>query len=450
MEVCNTGQQICLSESSLPRVVIIGGGFAGIELSKKLKNGPYQVVLLDRHNFHQFQPLLYQVATSGLEPDSIVFPFRKMFSGYKNFVFRLAEVQEVEPLKQRVFTDKGYLDYDYLVLATGSQTNYFGLSQVQENSTGMKNIREALNIRHLMLQNLEKATITCDAREKDILTNFIIVGGGPAGVETAGALAEFRNYILPKDYPELVVEDMNIYLLEAGDRLLNGMSDKASDKALKYLRKLGVEVELNTALTQYNGKEAQTQDGRNMEAATLVWTAGVMGSFPKGMKDASILRANRIETDKYLRVKGYINLFATGDVAAVDDTKHQRGHPMVAQVAIQQGRLLGDNLLRLAQGKKFTAFIYKDKGSLATIGKNRAVADIAKFRFGGYVAWLLWSIVHLMSISGFKNKLFVGLNWLWSYFNYEKSNRLIIRKYDLSAERKSEIFAEQKPKKSEV
>ncbi len=443
MEACNTTQQICLPESNLPRVVIIGGGFAGISLAKKLKNGPYQLVLLDRHNFHQFQPLLYQVATSGLEPDSIVFPFRKMFSGYKNFVYRHAEVQEIEPVEQKVFTDKGYLGYDYLVLATGSQTNFFGLDEVAQNSTGMKNIREALNIRHLMLQNLEKATITCDDREKDILSNFIIVGGGPAGVETAGALAEFRNYILPKDYPELVVEDMNIYLLEAGDRLLNGMSGKASARALKYLQKLGVEVGLNTAVSHYNGKVAQTQDGRKMEAATLVWTAGVMGSFPKGITEATLMRANRLETDEYLRVKGYVNLFATGDVAAVYDPQYQRGHPMVAQVAMQQGRLLGDNLLRLAGGKNFRPFQYKDKGSLATIGKNRAVADIARFRFGGYFAWLLWSIVHLMSISGFKNKLFVGFNWLWSYFNYEKSNRLIIRKYKKEKKQEPKTHVEQ-------
>ena len=432
MEACSTDLQICLPYSDLPRVVIIGGGFAGISLAKKLKNGPYQVVLLDRNNFHQFQPLLYQVATSGLEPDSIVFPFRKMFSGYKNFVYRLVEVQEIDPDRQQIFTDKGAISYDYLVLATGSTTNFFGMEQVKNNSTGMKDIREALNIRHLMLQNLEKAAITCDNREKDILSNFIIVGGGPAGVEMAGALAEFRNFILPKDYPELVIDDMNIYLLEAGDRLLNGMSSKAARKAIEYLSKLGVEVLLQTAVTQYDGREAHTKDGKKMEAATLVWTAGVQGSFPSGIVLANVGRSNRIQTDEYLRINGYSNLFATGDVAEVNDTTHTFGYPMVAQVAIQQGKLLGDNFLRLPKGKEVRPFRYKDKGSLATIGKNRAVADLAQLHFGGYAAWVLWSVVHLMSISGFKNKVFVGLNWLWSYFNYEKSNRLIIRKYKKS------------------
>ena len=429
MKACNTDLQMCLPESTMPRVVIIGGGFAGIALAKKLKNGPYQVVLLDRNNFHQFQPLLYQVATSGLEPDSIVFPFRKMFSGYKNLVYRMAEVEEIEPEIQQVHTDKGNLSYDYLVLATGSQTNFFGMDQLKENSTGMKDIREALNIRHIMLQNLEKAATTCDLQEKDILSNFIIVGGGPAGVEMAGALAEFRNFILPKDYPELIPDDMNIYLLEAGDRLLNGMSAKASRKALKYLKKLDVEVLLNTAVTDYDGKIAYTGDEKELEAATLVWTAGVHGSYPKGVVHNSIGKANRIVVDEFLRVKGSVNLFATGDVASVNEPKYPKGHPMMAQVAIQQGKLLGDNLLRLSRDRNFLPFQYKDKGSLATIGKNRAVADIARFQFGGYVAWLLWSVVHLISISGFRNKVFVGLNWMWSYFNYEKSNRLIIRKY---------------------
>ncbi|WCO01299.1 NAD(P)/FAD-dependent oxidoreductase [Psychroserpens ponticola] len=426
---CKISDTICLPDSKLPRVVIIGGGFAGLTLVEKLKHKEVQVILFDKNNFHQFQPLLYQVATSALEPDSIVFPFRKQINGYKNIVFRLAEVEEIQASSNTVVTNKGKVHYDYLVLATGTTTNFFGMDAVEQNSLGMKDIRDSLNIRHMMLQNLEQAAITCDDDERDALTNFVIVGGGPAGVEMAGALAEFCKYILPKDYPEYPASIMNIYLVEASGELLGAMSDKASVKTLKYLGNLGVEVLLNESVTDYDGREVRTKSDKLILARNLIWTAGVKGQFPKGIDEKYLVRGNRLKTDSYLKVEGYENIFAIGDIAAIITEETPKGHPQVAQTAIQQGKYLGNSILNIINNKPIKYFKYKDKGSLATVGKRKAVADIGTFKFGGYFAWLLWSIVHLMSISGFRNRLMVGFNWAVSYFTYEKSNRLIIRNF---------------------
>ncbi|WP_338359220.1 NAD(P)/FAD-dependent oxidoreductase [Yeosuana marina] len=427
---CMVADEICLPDTKSPRVVVIGGGFAGLALVEKLKHKEVQVVLFDRNNFHQFQPLLYQVATSALEPDSIVFPFRKQFSGYKNVVFRLAEVEEIQPSTNIIITNNGRVKYDYLVLATGTTTNFFGMDNVENNSLGMKDIRDSLNIRHMMLQNLEQATITCDDNERDALTNFVIVGGGPAGVEMAGALAEFCKYILPKDYPEYPSSIMNIYLVEAGGELLATMSDKASSKTLKYLKSLNVKVLFNEVVSDYDGTIVSTKGGKTILAKNLIWTAGVKGQFPKGIEDKHVVRGNRIKTDTYLKVEGHENIFAIGDIAAIINQDIPKGHPQVAQTAIQQGKYLGELLLNIIKDKPIiNPFEYKDKGSLATVGKRRAVADLGKFKFAGYFAWLLWSIVHLMSISGFRNRLMVGFNWAISYFSYEKSNRVIIRNF---------------------
>lgn len=429
MQTCRIGDEICLPDSSLPRVVVIGGGFAGISLVKKLKNKPVQIVVLDKNNFHQFQPLLYQVATSGIEPDSIVFPLRKLFNGYKNVFFRMAMVNEIQSESNTIVTDIGTVEYDHLVIATGSTTNFFGLQDVQQHSVGMKTIQEALDIRSLILQNFEKAVVTCDEAERNALTNFAIVGGGPAGVETAGAMAEFKKYILPKDYPELDASMMSIYLIEAEDELLNAMSDKSSENALKFLNKLGVDVRLNTSVQSYDGLNIKTDKAVLLQAKTMIWTAGVKGNVPTGINKENIARGNRILVDDYCSIKGYKNIYVVGDIAAMVSDHYPSGHPMVAQVAIQQGKQLANNILLQLQGKERKKFSYKDKGSLATIGKRKAVADIGKLRFGGYIAWLLWSVVHLLSISGFRNKLLVGLNWAWSYFTYDKGNRLIIRKF---------------------
>lgn len=426
---CRVTDAICLPDSKFPRVVIVGGGFAGLALVEGLKKKDVQVVLIDRNNFHQFQPLFYQVATSSLEPDSIVFPFRKQIKGYKNVSFRLAEVEEIETSSNTVITDKGMLNYDCLVLATGTETNYFGMESVERNSLGMKNIRDSLNIRHMMLQNLEQAAITCDAKEQDALTNFVIVGGGPAGVEMAGALAEFCKYILPRDYPEYPSSIMKIYLVEALGQLLATMSDKASSKTLKYLKDLNVEVLLNEAVKDYDGIMVKTKSGKTILAKNLIWTAGVIGQFPKGIDSKYVMRGNRLKTDTYLKVEGYNNVYAIGDIAGLITDQTPKGHPQVAQVAIQQGRHLAKIILNTLADKPPQSFAYRDKGSLATVGKRKAVADLGKLKFAGYFAWLLWSIVHLMSISGFRNKTLVGLNWIVSYFNYEKSNRVIIRNF---------------------
>lgn len=426
---CKITDSICLPDSKLPRVVVVGGGFAGIALVEGLKKQNVQVVLIDKNNFHQFQPLFYQVATSALEPDSIVFPFRKQISGYKNVQFRLAEVEEIESSRNILFTNKGKLTYDYLVLATGTTTNFFGMENVERNSLGMKDIRDSLNIRHMMLQNLEQAAITCDDDERDALTNFVIVGGGPAGVEMAGALAEFCKYILPKDYPEYPSSIMNIYLVEASSELLGSMSDNASIKTLEYLQKLDVEVLLNEAVSNYDGKVVQTKSGRNLLARNLIWTAGVKGQFPKGINEEFVVKGNRLKTNGYLQVEGYKNIYAIGDIAALISKDTPKGHSQVAQAAIQQGKYLAQMLSDLMNDIPSKPFEYKDKGSLATVGKRRAVADLGKLKFGGYFAWLLWSVVHLMSISGFRNKLLVGFNWVISYFTYEKSNRVIIRNF---------------------
>ncbi len=426
---CMVADEICLPDSKSPRIVIIGGGFAGLALVEKLKHKELQVVLFDKNNFHQFQPLLYQVATSALEPDSIVFPFRKQFNGYKNVVFRLVEVEEIQPSLNTLITSKGKVHYDYLVIATGTTTNFFGMDKVAENSLGMKDIRDSLNIRHMMLQNLEQAAITCDDNERDALTNFVIVGGGPAGVEMAGALAEFCKYILPKDYPEYPSSIMNIYLIEANEELLSTMSDKASSKTLEYLKDLNVKVLFNESVSDYDGSEVSTKSGKKILAKNLIWTAGVKGQFPKGVEEKHVVKGNRIKTDSYLKVEGFKNIFAIGDIAAMITENTPKGHPQVAQTAIQQGKYLGESLLKLMKNNHIEPFHYKDKGSLATVGKRKAVADLGKFKFAGYFAWLLWSIVHLMSISGFRNRLMVGFNWAVSYFTYEKSNRLIIRNF---------------------
>jgi NADH dehydrogenase len=420
--------KVNVPELNLPRVIIIGGGFAGINLAQSLRNAPVQVVMFDKHNYHTFQPLLYQVATGGLEPDSIAFPLRKMFKKQQNFTFRMAEVNGVDVEGKKIVTSIGEIKFDYLVVATGSRTNFFGLQGLQEMSHGMKNIPEALDLRSLILQNFEQAVLTADLDERNALMNFVVVGAGPTGVETSGALAELKHHILPKDYPELDLRRMQIHLIEAGDRVLPGMTGESSENAQKALDKMGVHLWLNARVESYDGTSVHLAGGKTLEAMTVIWSAGVVGNALPGLEDA-VGRGGRIEVDQFNRVKGHANIFAIGDVALMRTEDFPAGHPGVAQVAMQQGTLLARNIKSAIFQREMRAFKYKDMGTMATIGRNKAVGDIGRLKLKGLPAWVLWLAIHLFSLAGFRNRLVVFINWFWSYVTYDKGTRLIIRPY---------------------
>lgn len=417
--------------TNLPRVLIIGGGFGGINLAKALRNEPFQVVMFDRHNYHTFQPLLYQVATGGLEPDSIAFPLRKIFSRQSNFIFRMGEVLNVNPEQKIVETSIGEVSYDHLIIASGTDTNFFGLTSLEENAVGMKSIPESLDLRSMVLQNFEEALQTTEIEIKDILLKFIVVGGGPTGVEMAGALAELKRFVLPNDYPELDLRQMEIHLIEAGGQLLAGMSDSSSRNAKKALEKLGVHIWYNTRVTDYDGKVIHTHDGQTFEAATVIWAAGIQGNVIEGIGKDVIERGSRLAVDDLNRVKGYKNIYAIGDVALMKTEAYPNGHPQVAPAAIQQAKNLAKNLRRIHknQESKLKPFAYFDKGAMATIGRNKAVVDFRNIHLKGFIAWLGWMGLHLLFLLGFRNKLVVFVNWVWSYFTYDKGTRLIIRPF---------------------
>ncbi|MFD0940831.1 NAD(P)/FAD-dependent oxidoreductase [Pedobacter boryungensis] len=416
-------------ENGKQKIVIVGGGFGGIELAKKLRNKNIDVIILDKHNYHTFQPLLYQVASGGLEADSIAFPIRKIFKGQKNLTFRVTEVEKVIPEENKLLTTIGEIHYDHLVIATGSTSNFFGQSEIEENAMPMKSIPEALNLRSLILQNLEASLITTDPQTKAELLNFVVVGGGPTGVETAGALAELKKHVLKNDYSEIDIDNVNIYLIEGSPELLGPMSPQAQKKSQEFLEEMGVNVMTNARVKSYNGKSIELLDGLVIPSATVIWSAGVKGVVLDGLNPECTVRGNRLKVDKINKVECYQNIYAIGDVAAMITDETPNGHPGVAPAAIQQGNLLAKNLINIIQGKPTENFKYFDKGSMATVGRNRAVVDIGKIHFQGIFAWFTWMFVHLMTLVGFRNKLIVFVNWVWSYFSYDRGTRLIIRPF---------------------
>lgn len=419
-----------IPQSSFPRVIIIGGGFGGIALAKKLCKKEVQVVLIDKHNYHTFQPLLYQVSTGGLEPDSIAYPIRKVLQGYPNFYFRLAEVRRINPDKRMLQTNIGEIDYDYLVVATGSETNFFGNKNIETKGMAMKSIPQSLNLRSLILENFEQALLTDDLHERDALMNFVIVGGGPTGVELAGALAEIKKGILPKDYPDLDTRRAQINLIQGSDRILPAMSEIASSKAEGFLENLGVNVWKNIRVTDYDGKHVSTNTDTTFESETLVWAAGVKAACIDGLDAKELLcRGGRLKVNQFHQVEGFKEIFAIGDVAQMETEAFPHGHPMMAQPAMQQGENLGENLVRIVENKPLKPFVYKDKGSMATVGRNKAVVDLPKFKFQGVFAWFVWMFVHLYFLIGFRNRVVVFINWVYNYIRFDREARLIIRPF---------------------
>ncbi|WP_256012406.1 NAD(P)/FAD-dependent oxidoreductase [Desertivirga xinjiangensis] len=415
---------------NFPKIVIVGGGFGGIQLAKKLRDQEVQILMLDRHNYHTFQPLLYQVATGGLEADSIAFPLRKIFKGQKNFLFRNAEVTSINPERKIVTTNIGDYSYDYLVLATGSDSNYFGSRELEHFTMPMKTIPEALNLRSMILQNLEEALIETDPDVKKGLLNFVVVGGGPTGVELSGSLSELKRHVLKKDYPELDISEINIYLIEGSPVLLGPMSPQSQRHSKEFLIEMGVNVITGVTVTSYDGQVIKLSNNTEIITKNVLWSAGVKGEVPEGVPKDKIVRGGRIKVDQFNRIEGYKDIFAIGDVASMQTEEYPNGHPGVAPAAVQQGKHLAKNFIKVLNNEPPEPFKYFDKGSMATIGRNRAVVDLGKIRFQGVFAWFVWMFVHLMSLVGFRNKLVVLVNWIWSYFSLDRGTRLIIRRFN--------------------
>jgi len=415
------------------KLIIIGGGFGGLRLARKLSNKPgFEITLLDRFNYHQFQPLFYQVATAGLDASNISFPLRKVFQKSKNIRFRMAEVQQIVSEQNKVITDIGDFEYDALVIATGADTNFFGNQNLVDHAFPMKSTVEAVQLRHRLLHNFEDALNAKNEEDLLRLMTIVVVGGGPTGVELSGAIADMKRFQLPKDYPELDFKKMKIYLLEGSGKTLGTMSEKSSDESCRYLKKLGVTVKTNTILKDFDGQKAFLQNGETINTSLVIWAAGIKGNVPEGIDQELIAKGNRIKVNRHCQVNGFTNIYAIGDVAYMEEPTMPNGHPQVAPVAMQQADMLANNLHRveMKSGKDYLEeFVYKDGGSMATVGRNLAVVDMPKpkLHFGGFFAWMIWMGLHLMLILGVKNRFFVFTNWLYNYFTYDQNLRLIFK-----------------------
>ena len=420
---------INIQRNQKKRVVIVGGGLGGLRLAEDLYGSGMQVVLIDKNNFHQFPPLIYQIASAGIDPSSISFPFRQIFRKRKDFYFRMAEARMVDTEKKILQTSIGKIDYDYLVLAAGATTNFFGNKNIEEWAIPMKTVPEAMGLRNALLSNLERALTCATEEERQELLNVVIVGGGATGVEIAGALAEMRRYVIPYDYPDMDSSLMHIYLIEAGDRLLAGLSQESSQKAYEFLKSMGVDIQFGKMVTDYRDHKVIMKDGTEIPTRTFLWVSGIRANAMPGIDESHMGRGFRFKVDEYNRIPGVEDVFVIGDQCLqTSDAAYPNGHPQVAQVAIQQAKNLAKNLKLINQGadsSELTAFRYKNLGSMATIGRNKAVVEIGKFRSQGFFAWVLWLVVHLRSILGVKNKMMVLLNWLWKYVSYNDSIRMI-------------------------
>lgn len=420
---------INIQRNQKKRVVIVGGGLGGLRLAEDLYGSGMQVVLIDKNNFHQFPPLIYQIASAGIDPSSISFPFRQIFRKRKDFYFRMAEARMVDTEKKILQTSIGKIDYDYLVLAAGATTNFFGNKNIEEWAIPMKTVPEAMGLRNALLSNFERALTCATEEERQELLNVVIVGGGATGVEIAGALAEMRRYVIPYDYPDMDSSLMHIYLIEAGDRLLAGLSQESSQKAYEFLKSMGVDIQFGKMVTDYRDHKVIMKDGTEIPTRTFLWVSGIRANAMPGIDESHLGRGFRFKVDEYNRIPGIEDVFAIGDQCLqTSDAAYPNGHPQVAQVAIQQAKNLAKNLKLIDQGadsSALTAFHYKNLGSMATIGRNKAVVEIGKFRSQGFFAWVLWLVVHLRSILGVKNKMMVLLNWLWKYVSYNDSIRMI-------------------------
>lgn len=420
---------INIQRNQKKRVVIVGGGLGGLRLAEDLYGSGMQVVLIDKNNFHQFPPLIYQIASAGIDPSSISFPFRQIFRKRKDFYFRMAEARMVDTEKKILQTSIGKIDYDYLVLAAGATTNFFGNKNIEEWAIPMKTVPEAMGLRNALLSNFERALTCATEEERQELLNVVIVGGGATGVEIAGALSEMKRYVIPYDYPDMDSSLMHIYLIEAGDRLLAGLSQESSQKAYEFLKSMGVDIQFGKMVTDYRDHKVIMKDGTEIPTRTFLWVSGIRANAMPGIDESHLGRGFRFKVDEYNRIPGVEDVFAIGDQCLqTSDAAYPNGHPQVAQVAIQQAKNLAKNLKLINQGadsSALTAFHYKNLGSMATIGRNKAVVEIGKFRSQGFFAWVLWLVVHLRSILGVKNKMMVLLNWLWKYVSYNDSIRMI-------------------------